>query len=420
MKNLSPAFHLKPGELFAEDLPLSLLAKHYGTPCYVYSKAALLENWQIFTNAFQSIFHQIHYAVKANSNLAILKIFRELGAGFDIVSGGELERVLAIGGDPKKIVFSGVGKSSQEIRRALQIGVGCINVESQAELYRINEIAEQLKVMAQIAIRINPEVSANSHPYISTGLKENKFGIAISSAASLAVETKQLSHLSLQGLAFHIGSQITSLTPFVEALEKVLALVDTLIKQGIPIKHLNIGGGLGVCYQDETPPSPLEYAQIILERLHNYPLPWPLELHLEPGRILVAAAGLLLTRIEYLKDQFAIVDASMNDLLRPALYGAVQEIVPVKPHNEGEYRAYDIVGPVCETADFLGKNRNLCLKAGDLLAVLTTGAYGFSMSSNYNSRPRVAEVMVDKDHHQVIRAREKVEDLFASERVLTS
>lgn len=414
MKNLNSQFKMKRGELFAEQVPLSSIAEQCGTPCYVYSKAALLEGWAAFTTPFQSISHQIHYAVKANSNLAILKLLSEQGAGFDIVSEGELERVLKVGGPPEKIVFSGVGKSVRELQRAIQLNIGCINIETQGELLRLNELAGQLKTKAKVALRVNPDVCARSHPYISTGLKESKFGIPIHQAKILFAEAAQLPHLSLQGIAFHIGSQITSLSPFIEALEKILIFIDGLKSQEITLKHLNIGGGLGVCYHDEQPPSPLEYAQAILERLNHHAL----ELHLEPGRAIVAQAGVLLTRVEYLKDHFAIVDASMNDLLRPALYGSVQEIVPVIPHSIGEHHHYDIVGPICETTDFLGKKRNLCLKPGDLLAVLSTGAYGFSMSSNYNSRPRAAEIMIDNDRYQVIRAREKLSDLFASEMVL--
>ena len=406
-------FYLNQGELYAEHCSLKKIAEELGTPCYVYSRASIEKNWNAFDSVLklQNFPHQIYYAVKANSNLSLLNILAKLGSGFDIVSEGELFRVLKAGGDPKKIVFSGVGKSERELRLAVSKEIGCINIESEAELRRLMNIAKEFKKKVPIAFRGNPDIAANSHPYISTGQKENKFGIEFELVKQLYLEAKASPYLDIQGFAFHIGSQITSLSPFILALEKALILIDELQAFGIPIHNLSVGGGLGVRYSDETPPTPEDYILALRETIGDRKL----TLHLEPGRAVVATAGALLTRVEYLKNNFAIVDASMNDLLRPALYGAYQSIVPVCPRQEAPTQLYDIVGPICETGDFLGKDRALALEAGDLLAVLSTGAYGFSMSSNYNSRPRAAEVLIDKEEFHTIRSRETIESLFAAE-----
>ncbi|HEV2523661.1 MAG TPA: diaminopimelate decarboxylase [Gammaproteobacteria bacterium] len=382
-------------EWSAEGVSLNAIAEAIGTPCYVYSKAALEQQWHAFNNAFQNQAHQINYAVKANSNLAVLNILAQLGSGFDIVSEGELRRVLKAGGLPEKIIFSGVGKTTVELKAALEIGVGCINVESKAELERLNDLAILLHKKATIAIRVNPDVDPKSHPYISTGLQENKFGINITEALALYQQALTLPGIHIQGIAFHIGSQITTLSPFLEALDKILALIEKIKKLGITITHLNVGGGLGVRYQNETPPEPKEYVAAILAAIQTMQKragannTSDLIIHIEPGRAIAAEAGVLLTRVEYIKTQgslksFAIVDAAMNDLLRPALYNAWQEIIPLNTKTIPA-RTYDIVGPVCETADFLGKDRVLSLEAGDLLMIRSAGAYGFSMSSNYNS-----------------------------------
>ena len=362
--------------------------------------------------------HQVCYAVKANSNIAVLNVLARLGAGFDIVSGGELERVLLAGGDPAKIVFSGLGKQVGEIRRALEVGIACFNVESDAELDRINAVAADMGKTAPISLRVNPDVDAQTHPYISTGLKENKFGIDINAALAVYQRAAALPQLRIIGIDCHIGSQLTQTTPFVDALERVLAMIDTLAAQGIIIEHLDIGGGLGVRYRDETPPSPTDYAAALLPRLASRNM----KVYMEPGRAIAANAGVLLTTVEFLKPtdhkQFAVVDAAMNDLIRPALYEAWMDIVPVKPRSDGELVAYDIVGPVCETGDFLGKDRELRLAAGDLLAVRSAGAYGFAMSSNYNTRGRAAEVMVDGGQACLIRRRETITDQIALESLL--
>lgn len=410
-------FSYKSGELYCEAVRLSKIANAYGCPCYVYSKQAIIEAYQAFAAPLQPYPHQINYAVKANSNLAVLNILASMGAGFDIVSEGELERVLKAGGQASKIVFSGVGKSTPELTRALNVNVGCINIESKAELLRLNNIAKKLDVPARIALRVNPDVAADSHPYISTGLKENKFGVHLNQALEFYQTAKTLSHIQIQGIAFHIGSQITTLAPFSAALNKVLLFIDSLNAAGISLKHIDVGGGLGVRYSNETPPTAKEYIEVFIQHLKDKNF-GNLEIHIEPGRAIVAEAGVLLTRVEYLKDNFAIVDASMNDLLRPALYESFHEIVAVQPHTNGIQSMYDIVGPVCETSDFLGKGRHLCLSEGDLLAVLTSGAYGFSMSSNYNSRPKAAEVMVDGDAFYLVRPREQLKTLFDSERML--
>jgi diaminopimelate decarboxylase len=413
-------FNIRQGEWFVENVALSAIAKTVDTPCYVYSKTALEETWQAFDEAFDLYPHQIHYAVKANSTIAILTVLANLGSGFDIVSLGELKRVLKAGGDIKKIVFSGVGKTSEELLTAIELGIACINVESNAELSRLSEIAATLKTPVSIALRVNPNVDPLSHPYISTGLEENKFGIPLADILPLCLTLRQSKYLRLQGLAFHIGSQITTLLPILEATTKVLSLMEQLKSHDIFIEHLNIGGGLGVCYDQESPPTPVEYVAAVLSLVK----PFQLTLQIEPGRSLVAPAGVLLTKIEYLKNEstsnknFAIVDAAMNDLMRPALYDAWHDITPLKTEQNPTIPAkkYDIVGPVCETGDFLGKDRLLSLSADDYLMIRTTGAYGFSMSSNYNTRPRAAEVMVQGESFQIIRPRENIEDLFSTER----
>lgn len=411
-------FNYRDGRLFAEEVPLEDIAARFGTPTYVYSRATLERHWRAFDTALAGRPHLVCYAVKANSNLAILNLFARLGSGFDIVSGGELERVLKAGGDPGKVVFSGVGKSAAEMRRALEAGIRCFNVESEPELERLNEVAGGLGVRAPVSLRVNPDVDAGTHPYISTGLKENKFGIDIASADEVYARAAGLPHLEVVGVDCHIGSQLTQVTPFVDALARVLALLDRLAGRGIAVRHLDLGGGLGIRYRDEQPPEPRDYLAPILAAIGERDV----EIMLEPGRAIVGNAGILLTRVEYLKHtghkDFAIVDAAMNDLLRPALYGAWQAIVPVRPRTDRAPRAYDLVGPVCETGDFLGKDRELALAPGDLLAVRSAGAYGFSMSSNYNSRPRAAEVMVDGDQAHTVRRRETLDDLWRGEQVL--
>jgi len=411
-------FEYRGGRLFAEDVDLRRIIDEVGTPCYVYSRATLERHWHAFNNVFEGHEHLICYAVKANSNLAVLNVLARLGSGFDIVSGGELRRVIAAGGHPDKVVFSGVGKSAEDMRYALELGIRCFNVESLAELERLNDIAAEVGKRAPVSIRVNPDVDAQTHPYISTGLKENKFGVDIQQAESVYQRAAELININVQGIDCHIGSQLTDVTPFVDALDRVLVLIDALAAQGIHLQHLDVGGGLGIAYQDETPPSPADYAQAILAPLKERGL----EIILEPGRAIAGNAGILLSRVEYIKPgedkNFAIVDAAMNDLLRPALYGAWQEIIPVEPRETGEAAIYDVVGPICETGDFLGKERELNIEAGDVLAVCAAGAYGFGMGSNYNSRPRVAEVMVDGDQFAVVRERETVEDLWRGESVL--
>lgn len=358
------------------------------------------------------------YAVKANSNIAVLNILARLGAGFDIVSLGELERVLRAGGDPAKTVFSGVGKQAHEIKRALEVGIHCFNIESDAELDRVNAVAAELDVVAPVSFRVNPDVDARTHPYISTGLKENKFGIEIDQALAVYRRASALDHVEVVGIDCHIGSQLTELSPFLDALDRLLVLIDQLAAEGIALRHLDLGGGLGVCYTDEEPPTPAQYIEAVVERLGDRPL----GLILEPGRSIAANAGVLLTRVEFLKQtgekNFAIIDGAMNDLIRPALYSAYQEIVPVALREEGESRAWDLVGPVCETGDFLGKERQLNLQPGDLLAVCSAGAYGFVMASNYNTRPRPAEVIVDDNAYSVVRKRESLADLMRGESML--
>jgi diaminopimelate decarboxylase len=411
------SFHYVNNHLQVESLPVHLIAKRYGTPCYIYSYAALIKQWQTFCDALEAYPHQICYAVKANANLSILAILAKLGAGFDIVSGGELARVIAAGGQPEKSVFSGVGKSRLEIRQALQAKIACLNVESQEELLRIEEEAKNLNTIAPIAFRINSNIDPNTHPYISTGLKETKFGVNEQDARLLYREAAKSKHLKVQGIACHLGSQLTTLQPFLQAIEQLLTLSDQLRKEKIILQHIDIGGGLGVAYHQETMPTVQEYGQKIVEKLIQKNA--RLRLIVEPGRALIAKAGILVTRIEYLKNNgyknFAIVDAGMNDLLRPALYQAEQRIQSVDLNSEIQEAIYDVVGPLCESGDFLGKNKKLRAQSGDYLAILDCGAYGFSMSSNYNSRPRSAEIMVDNNTVSLIRSRETVEQGWANE-----
>ena len=411
-------FEYRNGRLFAEEVPVADIAATVGTPCYIYSRATIERHWRAFDHAFGDHPHLVCYAVKANSNLAVLNVLARLGSGFDIVSVGELERVVAAGGDPGKVVFSGVGKRRDELERALDLNIRCFNVESEAELALLEQVAAERGQGAPVSLRINPDVDANTHPYISTGLKQNKFGIDPERALAIYAKAAASPHLHVIGMDCHIGSQLTQVTPFVDALERVLALVARLEDQGIPVHHLDLGGGLGIRYRDEEPPLPAEHAAALLQHLHAKPY----EILIEPGRAIIGNAGILVTRVELLKQgddkSFAVVDAAMNDLLRPALYSAWQAIIPIQPRTEGESRRYDVVGPICETGDFLGKDRELNIEPGDLLAVRSAGAYGFAMSSNYNSRPRVAEVMVDGDRFQVVRWRERIADLYAGESVL--
>ena len=411
------AFSRRDGQLFAEGVALSAIAERFGTPTYVYSRAHIEAQYRAYADALNGIPHLVCFAVKANSNLGVLNVLARLGAGFDIVSRGELERVLAAGGQPDRIVFSGVGKSRDDMRRALEVGVHCFNVESTVELERLQVVAAELGKVAAISLRVNPDVDAGTHPYISTGLKENKFGIAIADAEAVYARAAELSNLKVVGVDCHIGSQLTSLPPFLDALDRLLALIDRLAARGIRIEHLDLGGGLGVRYKDETPPLAGDYIAAVRERIAGRNL----ALVFEPGRSIVANAGVLLTRVEYLKHtehkDFAIIDAAMNDLIRPALYQAWMDVVPVSP-REGEARAYDLVGPICETGDFLAKNRELVLEEGDLLAVCSAGAYGFVMSSNYNTRGRAAEVLVDGEQAFEVRRRETLEELYAGESLL--
>ena len=411
-------FNYRNGELYAEDVPVAQLAATHGTPLYVYSRATIERHWHAFNDAFGDHPHLICYAVKANANLAVLNLMARMGSGFDIVSVGELERVLRAGGDPGRVVFSGVGKRADEMRRALAVGIRCFNVESEAELLRLNAVAGEMGRVAPVSIRVNPDVDAKTHPYISTGLKENKFGIAIEAAERVYREAAALPHLAITGIDCHIGSQLTSVEPFLDALDRVIALADRLEAAGIPIHHLDLGGGLGIRYRDETPPEPADYVKAMFARCKDCDY----EILLEPGRAIMGNAGILVTRVEYIKPTehkgFAVVDAAMNDLMRPALYQAWQAIVPVVEGGRGEARMYDVVGPVCETGDFLGKDRELAIEEGDLLAVRSSGAYGFSMSSNYNTRPRAAEVMVDGATVHVVRERESLDALLAGESIL--
>ena len=411
------AFTHRDGQLFAEGVALSAIAERFGTPTYVYSRAHIEAQYRAYADALQGIEHLVCFAVKANSNLGVLNVLARIGAGFDIVSRGELERVLAAGGQPQKIVFSGVGKSRDDMRRALEVGVHCFNVESTDELERLQQIAAELNVQAPISLRVNPDVDAGTHPYISTGLKENKFGIAISDAEAVYARAAALPNLQILGVDCHIGSQLTTLPPFLDALDRLLALIDRLATRDIHIRHLDLGGGLGVQYRDEQPPLAGDYIAAVRERIAGRAL----ALVFEPGRSIVANAGVLLTRVEYLKHtehkDFAIVDAAMNDLIRPALYQAWMDVVAVQP-RDAVARPYDIVGPICETGDFLAKDRKLALAEGDLLAICSAGAYGFVMSSNYNTRGRAAEVLVDGAQSFEVRRRESVQELFAGESLL--
>ena len=411
------AFSYRDGQLFAEGVALPALAQRFGTPTYVYSRAHIETQYRAYADALSGMPHLVCFAVKANSNLGVLNVLARLGAGFDIVSRGELERVLAAGGQPERIVFSGVGKTRDDMRRALEVGVHCFNVESTDELERLQQVAAELGVRAPVSLRVNPDVDAGTHPYISTGLKENKFGIAIADAEAVYARADELSNLEVIGVDCHIGSQLTTLPPFLDALDRLLGLIDRLAIRGIRIRHLDLGGGLGVRYRDEQPPLAGDYIKAVRQRIEGRDL----ALVFEPGRSIVANAGVLLTRVEYLKHtehkDFAIVDAAMNDLIRPALYQAWMDVVPVQPRN-GEVRHYDIVGPICETGDFLAKERPLALAEGDLLAVRSAGAYGFVMSSNYNTRGRAAEVMVDGDQAFEVRRRESVQELYAGESLL--
>jgi diaminopimelate decarboxylase len=415
-------FNYRDGVLYAEDVPLSRIAAEHGTPCYVYSKATLARHFRAYTEALGSHSHLICYAVKANSNLAVLGLLARLGAGFDIVSVGELERVLKAGGDPAKVVFSGVAKQAGEMARALEVGIKCFNVESRPELERLNAVAGELGKRAPVSLRVNPDVDAGTHPYISTGLKDNKFGIPVDEALEVYELAASLPHLDVVGMDCHIGSQLTETAPFMDALERLLVLMDRLRERGIELDHLDLGGGLGVPYRDEKPPQPFDYASQLLSRLSRWEGGEKLTLLFEPGRSIAANAGVMLTRVEFLKPgetkNFAIVDAAMNDLIRPALYQAWQAIIPVDTREARESALYDVVGPVCETSDFLGKERELAIAEGDLLAVRSAGAYGFVMASNYNSRPRPAELMVDGDACHVVRARERLESLWEGESLL--
>jgi diaminopimelate decarboxylase len=411
-------FSYQHGQLQAEGVDLAGIAAQYGTPCYVYSRATLERHWRVFDEALEGHPHLICYAVKANSSLAVLQVLARLGSGFDIVSAGELARVLQAGGDPSRIVFSGVGKRVNEMRHALDAGIRCFNVESEPELLRLDRVAGEMGMTAPVSLRVNPDVDAGTHPYISTGLRDNKFGIDVATALDSYRRAADLPHLQVTGIDCHIGSQLTAIAPFVDALDRVLELVDRLEDAGIGLAHIDLGGGLGIPYrQHDSPPQPDAYARALLARMAERSQ----ELLLEPGRAIAGNAGILLTRVEYLKHtphkHFAIVDAAMNDLQRPALYDAWHDIVPVQPRS-GEARDYDVVGPVCETGDFLGKQRALVLAEDDLLAVRSAGAYGFTMSSNYNSRPRAAEVMVDGAQLHLIRDRESMDDLYRQEHLL--
>ena len=409
--------HPAEGVLFAEDVSLEAIAKKFGTPTYIYSKNTLIQTFESFKKGLLNTDHLICFAVKANSNIAILNLFASLGAGFDIVSGGELERVIYAGGDPQKIVFSGVGKTESEIVAALKANILCFNVESRSELIRIQEVAEKINIKASISIRVNPDVDAKTHPYISTGLKDNKFGVDFNQALSLYLDAKSMSYIAIKGIDCHIGSQITELKPFLDALDRVLSLVDQLKKNNIHLSHIDIGGGIGICYQDESPPDFEIYIKEILGKIKGLNV----KIIFEPGRALVGNAGVLLSKVEYLKQNdikhFAIIDAAMNDLMRPTLYDAYHEIKLVREHD-AKPQSFDVVGPVCESGDFIAKNRSLKLKENDLICIMSAGAYGMSMSSNYNSRGRAAEVMVDKDKLYEIRTREKSSDLFKLEKKL--
>ena len=412
-------FQYQHHQLMAENLPVKQLAEQFGTPLYIYSKATLERHWHAFDKAFGEHPHLVCYAVKSNPNIAILNVMAKLGSGFDIVSQGELERVLVAGGNPAKVVFSGVAKSEPEITRALEVGIRCFNVESEAELLRINEVARRLGKTAPISLRVNPDVDAHTHPYISTGLKENKFGVSVEQAREVYKLAATLPNIEIVGMDCHIGSQITELQPFLDAVDRLIVLMEQLKQDGIALKHLDLGGGLGVTYTDETPPHPTEYAKALWEKLNAFS---ELEIIVEPGRAITANAGILVTKVEYLKSNesrnFAIVDAGMNDMIRPALYQAYMNILEIDRTLAREEKIYDVVGPICETSDFLGKQRKLAIAQGDYLAQRSAGAYGASMSSNYNSRPRTAEVMVDGDKAYLIRRREALNELWQLESLL--
>ena len=412
-------FQYKNNQLMAENLPVKQLAEQFGTPLYVYSRATLERHWHAFNNAFGEHPHLVCFAVKSNPNIAILNVMAKLGSGFDIVSQGELERVLAAGGDAAKVVFSGVAKSRQEIARALEVNIRCFNVESEAELLRINQIAGEMGKISPISLRVNPDVDAHTHPYISTGLKENKFGVSVEQAREVYKLAATLPNIKIVGMDCHIGSQLTELQPFLDAVDRLIVLMEQVKQDGIRLKHLDLGGGLGVTYTDETPPHPTEYAKALWEKLSAFS---ELEIIVEPGRAITANAGILVTKVEYLKSNesrnFAIVDAGMNDMIRPALYQAYMNILEIDRTLVREEKIYDVVGPICETSDFLGKQRKLAIAEGDYLAQRSAGAYGASMSSNYNSRPRTAEVMVDGDKAYLIRRREALNELWQLESVL--
>jgi len=408
-------FNYRGNDLFAEDTAVTAIAERFGTPTYVYSRASLQRNFQAYSTALAGTDHRICYAVKSNSNLAVLSVLAQLGAGFDIVSVGELERVIAAGGDPAKVVFSGIAKQVVEIERALAVGIYCFNIESPAELERLNRVAGECGKTARVSVRVNPDVDAKTHPYISTGLRENKFGIEMEPAVEVYQRAASLPHIEVVGVDCHIGSQLTEIAPFIEALQHLLALIDKLATAGIKIRHIDLGGGLGVRYRDETPPPVADYIAAVRAEMGDRPL----QLMFEPGRSISADAGILLTRVDSLKfnsvNNFAIVDAAMNDMLRPALYQAWLDIIPVTIRQDTEQRSYDVVGPICETSDFLGKSRDLRIEEGDLLVMTHAGAYGFTMSSNYNSRTRAAEVMVDGDQLHLARERETIDDLLRGE-----
>ena len=411
-------FQYKNEQLYVEDLPVKQLAEEFGTPLYIYSRATLERHWHAFDSALGKHPHLICYAVKANSNIGILNVMAKLGSGFDIVSQGELERVLAAGGDASKVVFSGVAKSRAEIMRALEVGIRCFNVESVAELYHINQIAGEMEKIAPISLRVNPDVDAHTHPYISTGLKENKFGVSVDEAREVYKLAATLPHVKITGMDCHIGSQLTELQPFLDATDRLIRLIEQLQEDGITLKHLDLGGGLGVTYTDETPPHPSDYAAALLNKLKGYE---NLEIILEPGRAIAANAGILVAKVQYLKSNesrnFAITDTGMNDMIRPALYEAYMNIIEIDRTLEREKAIYDVVGPVCETSDFLGKQRELAIAEGDYIAQRSAGAYGASMSSNYNSRPRTAEVLADGDKAHLIRRRESLSELWALESI---
>ena len=411
-------FEYKQGELFCEDVAIAELAATYGTPLFVYSRATLERHWHAFDSALDGHDHLVCYAVKANSNLAVLNLLARLGSGFDIVSGGEMQRVLKAGGEPSRIVFSGVGKQADEIEAALGIDILCFNVESEQELDRINEIAGRMGKTARISFRVNPDVDAKTHPYISTGLKENKFGVAFADAESVYLKAAELEHIEIIGMDCHIGSQLTELSPYIDALDRLLALIEKLRVQGILIKHLDLGGGLGIRYRDEEPPLPADWASALHERLDSFDG----TIVIEPGRAIAGNAGILVSRVNYLKHgadkNFAVIDAAMNDLIRPSLYGAWQEIIRVEQASDAPEKLYDVVGAICESSDFLGKDRRLGLRQNDLLAIRSSGAYAFGMASNYNTRMRAAEVMVDGDRHYCVRKREGFEDLIRGESLL--